>query len=276
MATPNSLHRAVGFRHCRLYRLDANGYLYASSHTTPYEGTELTGPKTLVVTKPEPRRITHYGADRVLATDQLPPIESVSAVITASGTDLTLEALINNVSVISSQGEMKILGQATDQQGSEPQFAILGWGQSLDGSNGKRRWDFVWLPACQVIPSGKSMNENAAEKTYNVYPNVVSKYPYGVAFAQGTEGYTQAQYLEGIAEYKPHCIAFLGNGSATTFTLPTAKQAVSFDKMAVWHLVASTGVITDVSGTVTLAVDDVTFGTAPASGDSVFVLYEYA
>ena len=84
-------------------------------------------------------------------------------------------------------------------------------------------------------------------------------------------------YLEGlVAEYKPHALTFLGNNTATVFTLPTDKQAASTDKMAVYHLVASTGVITDVSGTVTLATDDVTFGTAPATGDSIFVVYEYA
>lgn len=274
MTTPNNLHRAVGFRHCRLYKLNANGYLFADSHTTPYEGVELSGPKTLQVTKPEPRRISHTGADRVLATDVLPTLESVSAVITASGMDLAVEALVSDVTVVT-QGEMKLIGQATDKQGSEPQLAILGWGQSLDGVTGRRRWDLIWLPACRVIPAGHTMNENPAEKSYNVYPNVVTKYPYGPAFGVGTEGFTESQYIDGVSEYKPHCVTFLGNGSATAFTLPVAKQAVSVDKMSVWHLVASSGVVTDVSGTVTLAVDDVTFSVAPADGDIVFVLYEY-
>jgi hypothetical protein len=265
----------VGFRHCRLYRLDANGYLYANSHTTAYEGVELNGPKTLEVTKPEPRRISHTGADRVLAVDVLPTLESVTAVITASGTDLAIEALVNNVNIIT-QGEMKTLGQGTDQQGNEPQLAILGFRQSLDGVTGRRRWDLIWLPACRVISSGHAMNENPAEKSYNVYPNVVSKYPYGAAFAQLTEGFTEAQYIDGVAEYKPHAIAFLGNNAAVAFSLPTDRQAVSTTKMKIWHLVASSGVITDVTGTVTKAVGSVTFGAAPATGDSVFVLYEYA
>lgn len=275
MTAPNNLHRAVGFRHCRIYKLNDDGYMYANSPTTPYEGSELTGPKTLEVTKPEPRRISHTGADRVLATDVLPPTESVSAVITASGADFTIEALLSGTNVIT-QGEIKLLGQATDNQGNEPQFAILGFRQSLDGVTGARRWDLIWLPMCRIIPSGHAMNENPDEKTYNVYPNVVSKYPYGSAFAVGTEGFTEAQYIDGVAEYPPHAITFSGNGTATAFTLPAAKQAVSTDKMTVFHLVASTGVITDVSGTVTLAVDDVTFGTAPASGDTVFVVYEHA
>jgi hypothetical protein len=275
MATPNDLHRAVGFRHCRIYQLDAAGYIKATSHTTPYQGLELTGPKTLEVTKPEPRRISHTGADRVLATDVLPTLESVSAVITASGADFDLEALMNDVTIVT-HGEMRLIGQATDKQGNEPQLAVLGFRQSLDGVSGARRWDLIWLPMCRIIPSGHTMNDNPDEKTYNVYPNVVTKWPYGLDFAVGTEGFTEAQYIDGVAEYKPHLVTFSGNGAAVAFTLPVDKQAVSTDKITVYHLVAATGVITDVSGTVTLAVDDVTFGVAPASGDTIFIVYEYA
>ena len=271
----NTQHRAVGFRHCRIYKLDADGYLFADSATTPYEGSELSGPKTLEVTKAESRQISHTGADRVLATDVLPPMESVTAVITASGSDFAIEALLSGVNVVE-HGEIKLLGQATDKQGSEPQFAILGFRQSLDNATGVRRWDMIWLPMCRIIPSGHSMNDNPDEKTYNVYPTVVKKYPYGSAFAVATEGFTEAQYIDALAEYKPHALTFLGNNTATVFTLPTDKQAASTDKMAVYHLVASTGVITDVTSTVTLATDDVTFDTAPATGDSIFVVYEYA
>lgn len=274
MTAPNNLHRAVGFRHCRIYKLDANGYLYASG-ATAYEGSELTGPKTLEVTKPEPRRISHTGADRVLATDVLSPLDSVTATITASGADFDIEALLAGVNVIT-HGETKLLGQATDKQGDEPQFAILGFRQSLDGVTGTRRWDLIWLPMCRIIPSGHAMNENPDEKTYNVYPNVVGKYPYGSAFAVGTENFTEAQYIDGVGEYKPHAVTFLGDGTDVDFSLPADKPAVSTAKMKVVHLVASTGVITDVTGTVTLAVDSVTFSVAPATGDSIFVVYEYA
>lgn len=274
MTAPNNLHRAVGFRHCRIYRLDANGYLYASG-LTAYEGSELTGPKTLEVTKPEARRISHTGADRVLATDVLAPLESVTATITASGADFDIEALLAGVNVVT-HGETKLLGQGTDKQGEEPQFAVLGFRQSLDGVTGVRRWDMILLPVCRIIPSGHAMNENPDEKTYNVYPNVVSKYPYGSAFAVGTEGFTEAQYIDGVGEYKPHIATFLGDAAETEFSLHTDRPAVSTAKMTVYHLVASTGVITDVSGTVTLAVGSVTFSVAPASGDSIFVVYEYA
>jgi hypothetical protein len=274
MTAPNNLHRAVGFRHCRIYKLDANGYLFANG-ATAYEGLELSGPKTLEVTKPESRQISHTGSDRVLAVDVLPTSDPVTAVITASGTDFDLEALISNVNVIT-QGEMKLLGQATDEQGDEPQVAILGFRQSLDGSTGGRRWDLIWLPSARIIANGHMMNENPDEKTYNVYPTVVNKYPYGVDFAVGTEGYTEAQYIDGIAENKPHAVTFLGDGTDVDFDLPTDKPATSTAKMKVWHLVDSTGVITDVTSTVTLAVGSVTFGAAPASGDSVFVVYEYA
>lgn len=278
MTTPSNVKSGVGFRHCQIFALTTSGLLAAVDENA-YEGVQISGVRSLTLPLPESQQINHYGDDRIFAVDQLPPNESISGTLVVGKNNFDVDAVITGQNVVTI-GETKFFGRATDKQGSEAQVCMVAWRQTLDtavGASRVRRWDVRLMPICQIIPMNPSFDaSNPEEMTYTIRPQVVSKYPWGIAFVEGTEGFTEGQILDATTEYKPKLIAFVGDGIVTAFNLPTAAQAVGTTKMKVWHTVASTGITTDVTGTVTLAVGSVTFGVAPAAGDTVTVWYETA
>src|SRR5262245_6187412 len=260
MAAPNNQKSGVGFRHCRIFALNSAGLLAASSHSTPYEGLQLSGVRSLTLPIPENQKINHYGDDRVFAIDQLPPTEGVSGTLVMGKNNFDVDALLTG-QLVATIGEFKTFLRATDKQGFETQVCMMAWRQSLDttpGASRLRYWDIRILPVCQLIPINPELGANPEEKSYTVRPQVVPKYPRGIAFGTGTEGATEAQMIDATTVGKPKMIAFLGNNSATAFSLPAAAQATATTKMRVWHYVASSGVTTDVTASVTLAVGSVT------------------
>ena len=56
MAAPGVIRSGVGFRHIQIFPLNANGSPNASS-TTVYEGTRISGARTLTLNDPEPQQI---------------------------------------------------------------------------------------------------------------------------------------------------------------------------------------------------------------------------
>jgi len=278
MAAPANIKSGVGFRHCQIFTLTTSGLL-AAVDDTAYEGLQISGARGLTLPIPEPQQINHYGDDRIFAVDRLPPNESISGTLTVGKNNFDVDALITGQNVVTI-GETKFFGRATDKQGSEAQVCMIAWRQTLDttpGASRVRRWDVRLMPVCQIIPMNPSFDaSNPEEMTYTVRPQVVSAYPWGIPFAEGVEGYTEGQLIDATTEYKPKLIAFLGDAAAVAFSLPAAAPAVSTAKMQVWHTVAATGVTADVTGTVILAVDSVTFALAPAAGDTITVWYEYA
>lgn len=277
MAAPSNKKSGVGFRHCQIFALDANGFLAASS-TTAYEGLQVSGVRNLTLDIPDPRKINHVGDDRVFAIDQLPPTDGASGQMVVGKNNFDVDALATGAKA-ATIGEAKFFGRGTDKQGSEAQLCMLVWRQALNtepGASRVRYWDIRLLPICQLIPKNPGFSENPEEMTYTIWPQVVAKYPWGTAFTEATEGMTEAQILDATTIYKPKLIAFKGSGTEDEFTLPATAQAVATTKMKVWHYVALTGVTTDVTATVTLAVGSVTFTVAPADGDIITVFYETA
>lgn len=278
MAAPSNTKSGVGFRWCQIFALDANGFLAAPDENA-YEGVQVSGVRSLTLDIPESQQINHVGDDRIFAVDSLPPTESVTGQLVTGKNNFTVDALLTGANVVT-KNEKLLFGRATDLQGSEVQVCVLAWRQALNTTPGESRtrvWDVRLLPVCQLIPMSPSFAQSDPEEmTYTIRPQVVAKYPWGTAFATGTEGFTEAQILDGITVGKPKLIAFLGDNSTVAFSLPASYPASATTKMTVWHYVTSTGVTTDVTGTVTLAVGSVTFGAAPATGDIVTVYYEYA
>lgn len=266
MTASSGKQLGVGLRHAVIFELNSSGSP-AATDTTAYEGNQIVGAQAYDLTIPDPRKITHVGDDRPLQVDYLPPNEAMSAELRAARDDFDVLAILSSTSQVT-VGEAKVVGLATDQQGSEPQVGLLCYQQALDDS-GQRSWRWYLLPKATVYVHPKGMDENASEHRYMVSPAVVSAHMWETAFASGTEGFTQAQMLLGMSEYKPKIVAFLASTADTTFTLPSSYPAAATGKMVVW-----------VDGTeqtsgVTKATDSIEFTTAPGNNKRVVVFYEH-
>lgn len=279
MAAPNNQKSGVGFRHCVLYEVNDYGVIKPTDENA-YEGLHLSGVRTLELAIPNIQPVNHYGDDRIFAIDQLPPNESASGNLVVGKNNFDVDALLTGVKIVT-LGETKWLGRATDLQGSEKQVCLHAWRQALDTSPSKQRvriWDSRLLPLSQLFPMNSNFAEAPEEKNYSIRPQVSTAYPWGIPFAVPTEGYTEAQMLDGSTVNKPKLIAFLGNASATVFTLPTAFPAVDTTKMTVWQWLAANQTASDVTSTVALTTTSIDFTTpgAPATGDIITCWYEYA
>jgi len=273
MAATTGVQYGVGLRHARLYALDANG-VPAATAATYYEGLEIAAPKAWEMTIPDARRISHVGSDRLMAQDFLPRIEPSSATLRMARADYSIVAAISGVTAYA-VGEAAGVGYGTSKQGFEPNIGLLLYQQSLD-VNKLRNYRAYVMPVCRAILNPGSMNENPNEFSVQALPQIVSKHLWGIAYASGVEGFTEAELEEYQAVDIPHVVSFKGDGATTNFLFHTSRQAVSTSKIHVITTMTALGVCTDVTGTATKATTGVTISPAPASGVIVTVFYEYA
>lgn len=262
----------VGTRYVTFYALNASGRPAATSPTTPYAGIQAEAAKNLQLTVPEPRRITHAGDDRVQAVDSLPPLEGSSAELHIAKTNYTLQALLSGV-LVRTIGESKGMLYATDQQGFEPIVGMLAYQQALEASgsaglNGSRVWRDLWFPGVKAIQMPHGTDDNAADLIYRITPYIGNAYLWGEAFTLVSDGATQAQFGERMTDGKPWLDSWLGNNSATVFTL--SKTAVSTAKITVFV----GGVLRTANLTITTTSVTFTSGT-PGSNVDVNILYEW-
>lgn len=273
MSTPSTIRSGVGFRHCQVFGLDSDGYP-AATDATVYEGLRISGAKALTINDPEPRQITHTGDDRVIALDVLPPQEAVTGELKVAKVNDVVDALLTGQSSFT-VGEAKLFGVGTNERGNEVQVGLLAYRQTLDtdpesANFGARRWEFRLMPKALLVPREGSLDENPEERAYGVYPQFVTKHLWGVSFTDDTEGFTQAQVIRGVSEYKPNVGAFQGDGTTTVFDFASDDQAASTDKIMVW-----VDGVEQTSG-ITKATDKITFTAAPSSGAMIVVFYETA
>jgi hypothetical protein len=280
MAATTKKAAGAGFRHCRIYALDSNGLgvVPAGDADTAYDGLHFDMAKALTPTIPDPTVLAHTGDDKVGQIDLLPPTEAVSFEMRTGHTNLEIDALVSNINVVD-LADIRSLGVATDQQGKEPDVLILAYRQSVDTdsgtSKGARRWNWILLPKAVAFAKAAGFEEGGAdENSYNVQPRVVSQYPWLIDFACTSEGFLTTQLLKGIAEFRPHIAYWEGDGTEVAFDFTLTAAAIT--KVKVFHWVLSTETSSDVTGTVTITVNDITFASAPAAGDIVIAFYEIA
>lgn len=257
----------VGLRYGAAFTLTSTGYPNATSPTTPYEGTQFVSADALDLNVPDPRQINHPGDDRLAATDYLPSLEAVTGTLTASRYDLDLNALLTGVTVVDI-GEMDSMSWFTDQQGSEPSVGLFFYQQALAGSTKARNWRSILIPSARCIPKPGSMNANQNSLQYTISVNPTQAQLWGTALSVVTNGATEHGFVEFHSEKKPWLAAWLANGTATQFSFSANHQAYSTAKISVWD----NGL--DVTGTVTLATDKITFSPAPTSGHVIVAWYE--
>jgi hypothetical protein len=260
----------VGLRHVQILALDTNGYPNTTA-TTAYEGITISGAKAFDVTDPEPRRITHTGDDRVIALDVLPPNEPMSGTITVGKINDDVDAVLSDDKSFT-VGAAEMFGVGTDNRGEENQVCLMCYQQALDtdpasGSFGLRRFRGYIFPKTLLVRQEAGMNNDPAETTYNVYPQLTKEHVWGTAFSTTTEGFELAQGVRFISQYKPKLAAFNGDTTTTTFTLPTDVPAASTATIAVW-----------VNGTAdtswTLTTTNITTSEAPQTDQKIVVFYE--
>lgn len=260
---------AVGARRAVLFQLNAAGLPEAgTASATAHEGIQLLGVKNFELTFPAVRKITHSGNDRVMAYDFLPAIEGAGGTLTTAGRSLALDAMVAGVKVLT-LAETKLLAQITDQQGAEPDVALLIAQQAKDASNRSRRYRYQIVPKCVVSAIPPGMDENPADSKYEVAISPTTKHLWGLAFTVAVDGCLEAGVVEGMAESRPNIVAWKGNGTLVTFNFPTAKPAVSVAKI---HGTYLDGVLTVPT---TITVTALTFTPAPAAGVTIVTIYEY-
>lgn len=267
MTAPSGSQLAVGARSGWLFELNAAG-LPAASSTTVYEGLELKGLKAADLNVPAPRTISHAGNDRVLANDFLPSLEPITGEVRVAALSLDVNAKVMNVKKFD-VGEVSFMPYGTDQQGNEIDVALMTFQQSLDTSSKLRRWRTIIAPKIRAISIPSGMNENPNEQRYQIVSNPTTKHLWGTTLAAGTEGATEAAFLEGMATYRPKVVSWKGDGTATEFLFPTDKPIADTTKIATFK----DGVI--VSSGLTVTSTKITFAVAPSNGAIIVSLYEY-
>ena len=268
MAAPSGKQYGAGFRHVRVYELDANGYIKASG-TTYYEGMQCVGARAFEFTIPDIRRIAHTGDDRLLAQTFLPRIEASNAVIRLARSDMDVFAIVTGT-LERTLGEMKMIGYGTSQQGEEPNIGILMYQLTQDAVAKVSRYMSYMFPSARGVINPASLNENANEYTFNIVPNIVTSHLWGEAFALVEDGFVSAEMVEGQTVSVPLLVAFKGDGIVTKFLYNVAHPAVSAAKS---HVCTVNGVV---DATPTLETDGVTPTVMPSDGDIVAVMYETA
>jgi hypothetical protein len=273
MAAPTGNFWGVGARYARVLVLDNNGYP-AASGTTVYEGYELASLKGFTNEWADVRPINHYGGDRVRATDTLPPNQAGTANATVGSVNPAVYAALSSTKV-ATIGEATVVGFGTSKQGYEADVALFAVQQQV-GDSGLRKWKMDLAPVARATFKNASMSENPAEYTVNLALSVVNKYPWGITFVEGTEGYTSAQGLAIFTDNFPWICAWKGDNIVTEFTFASGHEAHSTAKIhGVWVYDASEGTVA-ADATATLATDGVTPTTKPDTGDIVICFYELA
>lgn len=272
MTATSGFQLAVGTRFGVAFALDSNGYPAATSASTAYEGIQFEGAKAFSLTVPSPKGITHFGDDRVLAVDFLPPTEAATAELTTAKGNMTLDALLSGV-LAYTVGESKQILRATDKQGFEPTVGLLLFQQSLDAqisgaASGLRRWRGFIVPRAQAIPMTPGMGDSPQETKYALSLRIASKHIWGTAFATNLEGALEGQFAEIMTEGKPKIVAWIGDAAAVAFSFPASYPAYSTAKVKVWK----NGVLETPSSVTTTTI---TLSAAPATGAMVVAFYEY-
>ena len=247
-----------------------------NSATVPYSGLPFVGANAFNLTIPDPRTIVHPGDDRVMATDFLPTLDSVTATIEVSRYDMTLNALLTGVKV-STELDITMMPWATDAQGDEPTVGLFFYQQSLNAATKVRNWHSYIMPACRCIPKPAGMSASQTNVTYNVVVNPVAAQLWGTALTDGTNGAIEQGVVEMHSEGQPWIAAWIGAAAgATKYPFATNKQAKSIVKINCWHITTA-GVVTNVTASgATFETSGPTITANIPASSIIVALYELA
>lgn len=276
---------AAGFRHARIYQLYDTGLPYASvAGATAYAGVQIDVAKTFTPTFPDAQNVVITGDDHVRGQIVLGPNEAVTAELAVGKSNLTVDALLQGINVVTA-GDQKYMLRETEKRGCEGMFGLLAYQQAIDNvvgsaTRGKTLWRAMWMPKARIVAKPGGMEEgNAAQTSYMVYPSVVSSHLWGMVFTTGSEGALEAQAVEHIFNGPPLLNAWLINATPTlTLTLSGTARAdeagTGFD-IRIYRWASATGVVTDITAACTLGASSITV-VGPVEDDIVTAVYSQA
>jgi len=208
-----------GLRYLGVWVLDSNGFpLVSAASDDPTVPTRMRGAKAFTPNFPDGVIIQITGDDIAQGQIQLSATELSSIELRTGIGNLDVDAVLQGINVVSLAGG-KIIGRETDQDGCLADVFLMGYQQSIDkdptsATFGMKMWHFYLVPKAQVRPYSGAMEEgNAGENRYVATPQKVMQYPWGIAFASGTEGFTEATVLEGFLPGAPLLAGWLGDGT---------------------------------------------------------------
>jgi hypothetical protein len=233
----------------------------------------VSGIRSLEITDPQPRYITHVGDDSPFALDILPPLEAITGQVVVSKQNDTLDAALTGLKSFT-VGEAEMFPVGTSLRGFENTMGALVYqqGEITDPTSatfGNRIWLFKILPKVVFFPLESGMTDNPEARMYAIRPGFATKHIWGTALSVATEGATRTQIIRGISQYKPKLIGWLGDNSTTVFPLPTDAPAAETGKFAIWL----DGVLRTTN--LSLTTTSITFTSAPpGTGVNMTVFYE--
>lgn len=262
-----------GARFGAVFPLDQNTGLIKNTEATADKATYgymWDGIKGFNGTFPTPRKITHYGQDRVLQVDWLPPLEGIDANVNVSSTQFDLIAALTGVKV-QTIGTSKAIQAYTNKQGFEPSVGLMFYQQAEDIDTGIRRWLIYLIASAKVTFQPASMTDANSDLTFPVVPAISKCTLLGTQLTEADNGTTTSQLGVMATLRRPYLCAWHTDGIETDFLFATDKQAADATDA---HLVYTVdGVVTVPS---TTPVTGPTFTPALAAGKTIIGLYEGA
>lgn len=270
MGVASGILYGSGFRFGCIFELNANNRLKGNSASVPYMGIPFVGHKAWNLTIPKMRRINHINADRVGATDFLPPTEAGSGTIAVSADNMPLDQAVTgnkNVTI----GNALTIADLTSNQGFEPFVALHLYQQAINYSGRTRSWRSFLIPTGKLAqPQVAGFADREVDGNYEVLLNPSDHNIFGAALTGLLDGCTDAQLFRMMTASRPAIAAWVGDGYTVDFTFPAGfTPTVDAGSVSVWvnGVKKTTGV--------TVITTKVTFAVAPLSNDDIDIAWEY-
>ena len=305
MSAPSTVRSTAGFRSLVLFELNSSNYPIgattlaaqspylvsgstiiaagstvtlakgaAVSGSVGYYGIQHSGAKVLTINDPTPRVIPHVGDDGVFCLQVLPALEPANGELRLDKTSDIVDALVMNIKKFT-VAEANILGSITSQRGFEAQVGALAYSFAQDtdpdsSAFGSNLWDFRIFPKVTVFQRDTGYSQEINERMYSFVPAYSTAHLWGTTFTIATEGFTRAQIVRGVSQYKPVVVSYLGDGVTKAFPFDSAKPGVSAAKTAIFV----NGVLQTQSAAIVASSYGVFFTVAPSANAVVTVFYE--
>jgi hypothetical protein len=271
MSNASGIQYPVGFRFGVLFAINQiTGRIVGNSVSVPYEGVDFAGKKAWALTIPPQRRIDHINADRVGASDFLPPVTGASGKINVSADNMPLDAIATqNKEVV--VGESETIQMLSSNQGYENYVALFLYQQAEDYLTRLRTWRSFLIPRAKVIPLSGGFADREVDLVYDILITPASTNIFGVALTTGVDGAIDAQLERVMTQGRPAIAAWIGDGYTALFSFPADKSpARDTNSIAVYK----NGVL--VTTNLTKTVTGFTFtSTLPLNTDDIDAFWEY-
>jgi hypothetical protein len=253
----------------RAFPLNSDGSIKAVDDTV-YEGLEIDGTRDFNLSPADGSVVVNVGNGRLRDTIYRAPRDASTAELLVGYGQSAVKAALSGVKTYT-VGEMLAVARLTNQQGSEPDVAMLVT-QRGHNQDGLTRFRTYFLPKARVIPRDSSLNDNASQESFQITMSNTKKLIWGTALSVATHGVTDLTYEEYISELPVKVVGWVGDAIQDTFLLPTAKPAQSTDKLSVFNFTGGT----EYTSGITKSVSQVVFAYPPAVGDVIVAVYEHA